>query len=226
MWQTPFLTLCSIWIEGGPILAERGTGIRLIGKWFVVWKIRHPKGCSSLSCRVQLLSCMREHVIDYKLDESEDSGFKLRQTPIEYHSRLLWINPTGSWTLISSIIFCLIKRPNVPSGSLYTTVAERERGDMFQTPLTTGQKAAVRSCILYSTTVPVHLHLHLFKIKVALKDNNMHRFSMFTQQGGYAETWAGFLHIGTRFRNKCLSLVDDHRIKRYNQKASSLLNHP
>lgn len=56
---------------------------------------------------------------------------------------------------------------------------------MFQTLLTTLQKlallkAGVKSCILYSTNVPVHLHLHLFKINVALKDNNMHRFSMFT----------------------------------------------
>lgn len=56
---------------------------------------------------------------------------------------------------------------------------------MFKTPLTTLQKlalliAGVRSCILYSTNAPVHLHLHLLKRKVALKDNNMHRFSMFT----------------------------------------------
>lgn len=56
---------------------------------------------------------------------------------------------------------------------------------MFKTPLTTLQKlalleAGVRSCILYSTNVPVHLHLSLFKGNVALRDNNMHRFSKFT----------------------------------------------
>lgn len=52
---------------------------------------------------------------------------------------------------------------------------------MFKTPLTTLQtlalpKAGFRSCILYSTNVPVRLHLHLLKRNVALEDNNMHRF--------------------------------------------------
>lgn len=78
----------------------------------------------------------------------------------------------------------LLQYKTLPHRETYANT-EKRGGDMFQTLLTTLQKlallkAGVKSCILYSTNVPVHLHLHLFKINVALKDNNMHRFSMFT----------------------------------------------
>lgn len=57
--------------------------------------------------------------------------------------------------------------------------------DMFKTEnddteVSSARSKVFRSCILYSTDVPAHIHLRLFHIKVALEENNMHRFSTFT----------------------------------------------
>lgn len=86
---------------------------------------------------------------------------------------------------------------------------------MFKTLFTTLRKlavlkAAVRTCILYSTNVPVHLHLHLFKVTVALEDNDMHSFFQCSHsREDILETWTRFLSTPTRFKNKSLSLLNE-----------------
>lgn len=74
-------------------------------------------------------------------------------------------------------------------------------------------KAAVKSCILYSTNVPVHLHLHMFKINVALRRiTTCIDFQCSHSREDIVKTWTSFLSIGTRVKNKYLSLVNEMRI--------------
>lgn len=91
----------------------------------------------------------------------------------------------------------------------------KKGGDMFKTTLQKLAllKAAVKSCILYSTNVPVHLHLHMFKINVALRRiTTCIDFQCSHSREDIVKTWTSFLSIGTRVKNKYLSLVNEMMI--------------